>query len=521
SDREGMRVVVEIKRDEVAEVILNNLYLHTQMKTSFGIINLAIVDGQPRVLPLTLLLKEFVKFRREVTARRTAFDLKKARERAHILEGLKIAIDNLDAVIKLIRASKGPQEAKAGLVKNFKLSEVQAQAILDMRLQRLTALEREKIIEEYKEVLKLIKRLEEILSNEKLLMELIVTELKEIKDRFGDARRTEIVEESGEITIEDIIAEEDMVVTISSSGYIKRNPTSLFRIQKRGGKGKMGMTTKDEDFVSDMFIASTHSHILFFTDKGKAYSLKVYDIPQAGRTAKGKAIINILNVSPEERITAFLPVREFAEGRYIVMATAKGVIKKSDLMAFSSIRSGGLIAVNLDEGDSLIAARLTDGKTDLFLGTRGGMAIRFNEEEVREMGRQARGVKGIRLDKDDVVVSMETVDENATVLTVTGNGYGKRTDFNEYRGQGRGGSGLINIKITDKNGPVVGILKVMDSDELMISTNAGKIIRIAAKGVSVIGRNTQGVRLMEAGEGENITGIALIAEKEEEGAEAE
>jgi len=516
SDRDGMRVVVDLKRDEVAEVILNNLYLHTQMKTSFGIINLAIVDGQPRVLPLAQLLKEFVKFRKEVVARRTAFDLQKARERAHILEGLKIAIDNLDAVIKLIRASKGPQEAKSGLVTNFKLSEKQAQAILEMRLQRLTALERDKIIDEYKEVQKLIRSLEEILASEMLLMGVVVDELKEIKARFGDERRTQIVDEAGEITLEDIIAEEDMVVNITSNGYIKRNPTSLFKIQRRGGKGKTGMTTKEEDFVSDLFIASTHSYILFFTDKGKAYSLKVYDIPQAGRAAKGKAIVNILNVAPDEHITTFLPVREFKEGNYITMATAHGVIKKSDLMSFSHIRSGGLIAVNLDEGDSLIAARLTDGKMDFFLGTHLGQAIRFPEEEVREMGRIARGVRGIKLDGNDRVVSMETVEENATVLTVTDHGYGKRTEFAEYRGQGRGGSGLINIKITEKNGPVTGIVKVRDSDELMISTSTGKIIRIAMKDVPVIGRNTQGVKLMDIAPDEHITGIAPIAEKEEE-----
>ncbi len=516
SSREGMRIVVDLKRDEVAEVILNNLYLHTQMKTSFGIINLAIVDGMPRVLPITSLLREFVRFRKEVVTRRTIFELKKARERAHILEGLKIAIDHLDAVIKLIRASKGPVEAKAGLIKNFKLSDLQAQAILDMRLQRLTALEREKIIEEYKEVMRLIKSLMEILGSEKLLMDIIVNELKEIKERYGDERRTEIVEDTGDITIEDIIAEEDMAVTITMNGYIKRNPTSLFRIQRRGGKGKMGMTTKEEDFVSDLFIASTHSHILFFTDKGKVYALKVYDIPQAGRAAKGKAIINILNVAAGEKITAFLPVREFAEGKYIVMATTQGVIKKSDLMSFANIRSGGLIAINLDEKDSLISARLTGGKDELFIGTRDGQAIRFNEEDVREMGRQARGVKAIKLGKGDRVVAMEKVEGNATVLTVTERGYGKRTEFSEYKVQGRGGSGIINIKITEKNGPVTGIVKVTGTDELMISTSAGKIIRIAMKDVAVIGRNTQGVRLMDIEKDELITGIAPIAEKDDD-----
>lgn len=516
SDREGMRIVVELKRDEVAEVILNNLYMHTQMKTSFGIINLAIVNGQPKVLTLAGLLSEFVKFRKEVTTRRVIFDLKRARARAHILEGLKIAIDNLDAIIKLIRASKGPAEAKDGLMTNWKLSEIQAQAILEMRLQRLTALERDKIIDEYNEVLRLIKSLEEILASDKLLMDVIVGELKEIKDRFGDERRTEIVEETGEITIEDIIAEEDMVVTISSGGYIKRNPTSLFKIQRRGGKGKMGMTTKEEDFVSSMFIASTHTCILFFTDKGKVYALKVYDLPQAGRAAKGKAIVNILNLAQDEKMTAFLPVREFTEDRYIVMATSHGVIKKSDLMSFANIRSGGLIAVNLDEGDGLISACLTDGKTDIFLGTRDGLAIRFSEAEVREMGRLARGVKAIKLSEGDRVVSMETVEDDATVLTITEHGYGKRTDFSEYRGQGRGGHGLINIKITEKNGPVAAISKVRDSDELMISTTAGKIIRIAMKSVSVIGRNTQGVKLMNIEKDERITGVAPIAEREEE-----
>ena len=516
SDREGMRVAVELKRDEVAEVILNNLYLHTQMKTSFGIINLSIVGGQPRVLALPELLREFIKSRREVVTRRTVFDLKKAREKAHILEGLKIALDNLDAVIKLIRASRSPKEAREGLENQFRLTEPQAQAILDMRLQRLTALERDKIIEEYKETLKLIKSLEDILKSEKLLMEIIVKELTEIKDRYGDGRRTEILEETGEITIEDIIAEEDMVVTITHGGYIKRTPTSQFRIQKRGGKGKTGMTPKEEDFVSNLFVASTHSHILFFTDMGKAYALKVYDIPQAGRAARGKAIVNILNISQGENITAFLPVREFTEGRYIVMATSKGVIKKTNLMAFSNIRAGGLIALTLDSGDGLISARLTDGTIDIFLGTRLGKAIRFNESDVREMGRQARGVKAIRLGKEDRVMSMETVEGADTILTVTERGYGKRTKFSEYRHQKRGGSGIINIKITARNGAVLGIAKVSGHDELMITTSKGKIIRIAMSGLAVIGRSTQGVRLMGIEEGEKITGIASIAEKEED-----
>lgn len=517
SDREGMRIVVDLKRDEVGEVILNNLFLHTQMQGTFGIINLAIVDGQPRVLNLKQLLELFVRFRKEVVTRRTIFELRKARERAHILEGLKIALDNLDAVITLIRKSKSPQEAKEGLMSKFKLSEIQAQAILDMRLQRLTALERDKIIEEYKEVLKLIKRLEEILASDKLLMEVIVNELKEVKKQFGDERRTEIIEKTGEITMEDIIAEEDMMVNISHSGYIKRNPTSLFRTQRRGGKGRIGMTTKEEDFVEHMFVASTHSYILFFTDKGKAYSLKVYDIPQAGPAAKGKAIVNLLNLSQGEKMTAFLSVKEFTEGKFIVMATKHGVIKKTDLTVFANIRSGGLIALGLDEGDELIATRLTDGSKELFLGTREGQAIRFNESQVRDMGRVARGVRAIKLGKGDAVVAMEALEENRTILTVTERGYGKRTEIEEYRSQLRGGMGIINIKVTEKNGPVVGIAQVTSEDELMITTDIGKIIRIAMNGVSVIGRNTQGVKLIDVEKEERVTGIAPIAEKEEEG----
>lgn len=516
SDRDGMRIVVDLKRDEVGEVILNNLFLHTQMQTTFGIINLAIVDGQPKVLNIKELLQQFVRFRNEIVTRRTIFELKKAKERAHILEGLKIAIDNLDEVITLIRKSKSPQEAREGLIKRFKLSEVQAQAILDMKLQRLTGLERDKIIEEYKEVLKLIKGLEAILTDEKLLIEVIVNELKEIKKQFGDERRTEIIEKTGEITMEDIIAEEDMMVNISHGGYIKRNPTSLFRTQRRGGKGKIGMTTKEEDFVEHMFVASTHSYILFFTDKGKVYSLKVYDIPQAGTAAKGKAIVNLLNLAQGEKMTAFLPVREFTEGKFIVMATKCGVIKKTDLPAFANIRSGGLIALGLDEGDELIATRLTDGSKELFLGTKEGQAIRFNESQVRDMGRVARGVRAINLGKDDVVVAAEALEEGRTILTVTERGYGKRTEIEEYRSQLRGGMGIINIKVTEKNGPVVGIAQVTGEDELMITTNIGKIIRIAMKGVSVIGRNTQGVKLIDIEKDERVTGIAPIAEKEED-----
>ena len=515
SDRDGMRIVVELKRDEVAEVVLNNLYLHTQMKSSFGIINLAIIDGQPKVMNLSKLLNEFVRFRREVVTRRLVFDLRKARARAHILEGLKIAIDSLDKVIKLIRASKGPAEAKEALIKAFKFSVIQAQAILDMKLQRLTALERDKLDNEYKEIKKVIKGLEEILASTQLLMALIVDELKELKDKYGDERRTEIVGKAEDITMEDIVVEEDMVVTISHKGYIKRNPTSLFRIQKRGGKGRKGMTTREEDFVSSLFVASTHSHILFFTDRGKIYSLKVYDIPQAGTAAKGKAIVNILNIAQDEKITAFLPVREFESGSYIIMGTSAGIVKKTDLMCFANIRAGGLIGVNLDAGDSLISARLTDGNGAIFLGTRDGKAIHFNETDVREMGRQTRGVRGIKLAKGDAVVSMEAIKGETTILTVTEKGYGKRTKLSDYRMQSRGGSGLINIKVTDKNGPVAGMAIVTDNDEIMITTTHGKIIRISMGDVSVIGRSTQGVKVMGVKEDEIIAGIAPIAEKAE------
>lgn len=513
SDRDGMRIVLDLKKDIQAEVITNILYKQTQLQSSFGIINLAIIDGQPKVLTLMELLNNFIGFRKEVVTRRTIFDLKKARARAHILEGLKIAVDKLDAVIKLIRASKSPAEAKTGLMKTFKLSEIQSGAILEMKLHRLTALERLKIADEYKAIQKIIKGLEDILESEKLLMAIITEELGEIKDRFGDERRTEIAAKAEDITIEDIITEEDMVVTITSKGYIKRNPTSLFKIQKRGGKGKMGMTTRDEDFVESLFVASTHSHILFFTDRGKVYSLKVYSIPQAGRTAKGKAIVNILNISQGERITAYLPVREFTEGKFIVMATENGTIKKTDLMSFSNIRVGGIIAIGLEDGNNLISARLTDGEKEIFIGTKNGIAIRFKEGQVREMGRSAKGVKGVKLKENTKVVAMEILEDEATILTVTEKGYGKRTKLSDYRVTSRGGSGIINIKVTEKNGEVAGICMVQETDEAMITTSQGKIIRIAVKDISLIGRSTQGVKLMGMAKEEKVTSIALIAEK--------
>jgi DNA gyrase subunit A len=516
SDREGMRIVVELKKGTVSGVILNQLFKHTAMQSSFGVILLAIVNGQPKILNLREFLRFFLDHRKEVVIRRTIFELRKAEERAHILEGLKIAVENIDAVVELIKKSKNPPEAKEGLMKKFQLSEIQAQAILDLRLQRLTGLEREKIIQEYLEVLELIKRLKEILANEKLVFKIIAEELEEISKKYADPRRTEIVAAQQEISIEDMIQEEDMVVTISHQGYIKRNPVSLYRAQRRGGRGKTGMTTREEDFVENLFIASTHSYVLVFSSKGKIYWLKVHEIPQAGRATKGKAIVNLLNFSPGETAAAILPVKEFVEGRYVVMCTRHGTIKKTDLMAFSHPRAGGIIAVSIEEGDELIVATLTEGNQDLFLGTSEGMTIRFDEEECREMGRTARGVRGIKLEEGDYVVGMEVVNEGATILTVSGNGMGKRTSTEEYRVQGRGGVGIITMKVTDKTGKVISVKQVTESDEIMLITNTGKIIRMKANAISVIGRNTQGVRLINLEEGEQVSAVAKVAESEEE-----
>ena len=519
SDREGLRVVIELKRDAVAQVILNQLFKHTQLQISFGIILLAIVNGRPQLLNLKEALLPFINHRKEVVTRRCQYELKKAEANAHILEGLKIALDHLDRVIALIRSSKTPKDAKEGLMAKFSLSEIQAQAILDMRLQRLTNLERQKINEEYEQTIKEIARLKEILSNERLLLNLIVEELKEIRERYGDDRRTQLIEEAKEIDLEDLIVEEDMVVTISHSGYIKRNAISLYRSQRRGGRGKMGMTTKEEDFVEHLFVASTHSYILFFTDAGKAYWLKVHEIPQGGRLSRGKAIVNLLNLSGEEKITAILPVRAFEEGKYVIKATKNGVIKKTDLMAYSNPRAGGIIALNLDEGDELISAGLTDGTKEILLSTQEGKAIRFREEDVRDMGRTARGVKGITLEEGDAVVAMDIITpgvEGASILSVTENGYGKRTLVEEYPLQSRGGKGVITIKTTERNGKLVGVQQITDEDDLMLITDKGKIIRLRGKEISVIGRNTQGVRLIELETGERVMALARLAEKEEE-----
>ena len=512
SDREGMRVVIDLKKDADGRSILNYLFKHTQMQTSFGIIMLAIVDGRPRTLSLKDYLKEFIDFRREVVTRRCLFELKKARERLHILEGLKVALDHLDEVISLIRKASSPQKAKEGLIQRFNLSEAQAQAILDMKLQRLTALEREKIVEEYNRLLKEVARLEEILGNERLLLDIIVEELKRVKEEYGDERRTEIVEKEGEIRVEDTIAEEEMVVTITHSGYIKRTPLALFRAQRRGGKGKMAMGVREEDFVEHLFIASTKDYILFFTDKGRVYWLKVHEIPEAGRVARGKAIVNLIGVRPGEKVTAVLSVREFKEDLYLVMATRRGYVKKTSLSEYSHPRAGGIIAISLEDGDELVSVGLTSGDREVLLATRLGQAIRFHEEQVREMGRVSRGVRGIALGEGDEVIGMVSLERDKTLLTVTEKGYGKRSSIEEYRPQLRGGKGLINIKLTKKNGPVAGIIQVDEDDEIMIVTNRGRIIRTPVKGIPVTGRNTQGVRLIGLEDEEVIVATAKVEE---------
>ena len=520
SDREGMRVAVELKRGENASVVLNQLYKHTQMQSTFGVIMLALVNNQPLVLNLKQLLTYFLEHRQEVVVRRTRYELRKAEEKAHILEGLKIALDHLDEVIVLIRHSRSPETAREGLMSRFALSQVQAQAILDMKLQRLTGLEREKLIAEYGETIKRIEYLRSVLGSEALIKKMIKDELLEIKERYHDTRRTEIIPATAEINLEDMIAPEDMVITVSHTGYIKRSPLSIYRSQLRGGKGKIGMGTKDEDFVEQLFVASSRDYLLFFTDAGRIYWQKVYQIPEAGRVAKGKAIVNLLQLAQEgervEKVTAILPVAEFREDRYVVMATKNGVVKKTELAAYSNPRAGGIIALTLDEGDRLVAAHLTDGHQEILLGTRQGMVIRFSEEEVRPMGRSAMGVKGIDLYEGDEVITKEIVDQrgDATLLTVTEKGYGKRTAQEEYRTQGRGGKGILTVRITPRNGPVVSVLQVGAEDEVIIVTAEGKILRLRVKGIRVSGRNTQGVKLIETEE-TRVVGVAFLREKEE------
>ncbi len=512
SDRNGMRIVIDLKRDAVGGAVLNQLYKHTQMQTSFGVILLALVNNQPRVMGVKEMLFHFLRYRREVILRRSRFELKKAENRAHILEGYRIALDNIEEVIALIRGSKTPEEARGGLMRNFSLTQPQAQAILEMRLQRLTGLERDKIETEYEELQKAIAYLREVLVDGKLQTSIIKEELLEVREKFADERRTEIVDEASEISLEDMIVEEDMAVTISNSGYIKRNAITLYRSQRRGGKGVMGMGTKQEDFVEQLFIASTHDYMMFFTSRGRCHWLKVHEIPQGGRAARGKAIVNVLQLAAGEFVSAVMPVRKFEPDRYILMATKQGVLKKTQLTAFSRPRAGGIIALNLDEGDELIGVGQTDGSLEVFLGTRDGKAVRFLENKVRAMGRTARGVRGINLGEGDCVIGMEVVSPGDIILTATEFGYGKRSRVDDYRLTNRGGKGVINIKVTEKNGPVVGIRRVTADDEFVLITIGGQLIRSRVQDVSVIGRATQGVRLIGVKEGDHVAALARIEE---------
>jgi len=520
SDREGIRVVIDLKRDENSAIILNQLYKFTQMEVSFGIIMLAISDGRPVVFNLKEVLERFVAFRQDVVVRRTRFELARAKERAHILEGYIIALNNIDDVIAVIKASKSPAEASVALCEKFNLSEIQAKAILEMRLQRLTGLEREKIDEEYAEITRLIARLEGILADPKKVLQVITEELTEIKEKYGDERRTEIVASTEDINIEDMIVEEDMVVTISHTGYIKRNAVSLYKSQHRGGRGKVGMGTKEEDFVEKIFIASTHNYLLVFTSLGKVHWLKVYQIPQAGRAAKGKAIVNLVNLEPGEKVSATLPVREFVNDKFVVLVTKKGVIKKTDLTAYSNPRSNGIIAISIDETDELVDVQLTNGGQDIFLATRLGMAIRFREDEVRDMGRTARGVRGINLDEGDDVIGVEIPAENTYMLTVSENGFGKCTPIDEYRVQSRGGKGTINLKTVPKVGNVSGVLQVQGDEQIMLISSTGNVIRLKVQEIPINHRVTQGVKLIDLESEENLVGVARTtqeAEKDDEG----
>ena len=544
SSREGMRIVIELKRDAVSQVVLNNLYAHTALQTGFGVTLLAIDGGQPRILSLKQLLERFLAHRRDVVTRRTRYELRQARAREHILLGLQIALDHIDEIIELIKKAPDRDSARDGLMSRFELSELQTKAILEMQLQRLTGLERQKIQEELAEVQKLIARLREILASEKVLLDVIVAELEEVKELFSDERRTEIQGEVGKIGVEDLIKEEEMVVTISHLGYVKRNPISLYRAQRRGGKGKTGAATRDEDFVGSLFVASTHSYLLVFSDKGKVYWLKVHEIPQAGRSARGKPIVNLVQLAQGEKVAAILPVRELpepdggegeeaseekeaADGLYVFVATRRGLVKKTRLGAYSRPRPSGIIALSIEEGDSLIAARLTDGKSHILLSTASGMAIRFEESDVRPMGRSAYGVKGITLEEGDEVVSAEALrlvegEPAVTILTATANGYGKRSELAEYRTQSRGGKGIITIKATERNGAVVAAVPVAEGEEVMIITNRGMLIRLPVRQISVIGRNTQGVRLITVESREElVVAVARIAETGKEAGEAE
>jgi DNA gyrase subunit A len=513
SARQGMRVAIDLKRDEQADVVLNNLYKHTQLEMGFGINMLAIVHNRPEVLTLKGILAQFLEHRRTVVFKRTAYQLRQAEERAHVLEGLKIALENLDAVIQLIKSSPSPKEARARLMARFSLSEIQAQAILDMRLQRLTGLERERLLEEHRGLLEEMARLRSILQETALLMGIVRQELLDLKEKYGDKRLTEIVQEVRELQVVDYIVEEDVVVKVSHAGYIKRSPLSLYRSQHRGGKGRTAIRPREEDFVENLFVASTHDSLLFFTNLGRVYWLKVYEIPAAGPLARGKAIVNMLTLQEGERVATTLPVKDFGTNLYVVMATRKGVVKKTELLAFGNPRSGGIIAIRIDEGDELISVRLTDGSQQLLLTTQAGKASRIKEEQIRPMGRVARGVKGMDVDGSSLV-GMEVVGEEATILTVTENGFGKRTKTSEYPLRRRGGKGVLTMRTTKRNGPVVGFRQVADNDDIMIITDRGRLIRMNVGEISVIGRITQGVRLIDMESGERVVDIATLAEEE-------
>ena len=513
SDRRGMRIVVELRKDAQANVILNNLYKHTALQTSFGIILLGVLNNQPKVFNLKELLKHFIDFRKEIVTRRTIYEKRKAEEKAHILEGLKKALENLDEVISIIRSSDNPQIAKDRLIERFEFSEKQAQAILDMRLQRLTSLERDKIITDYEETLKLIAKLTEILENEDKLMEVIKKELIYIKNTYGDERRTQIEAALIEFDVEDYIPDEEVIVTITRHGYIKRTPLKLYRSQRRGGKGRSGITTKEEDVVKDIFVASTKDNLLLFTNRGKVYSIKVYELPQpVNVNAKGRAVVNLVNLEYGEKILSILPVKNFEEEKYITMATVNGIVKKTNLKAFSNIRSNGIIAILLDENDQLLAAKITNGENEIFLGTYKGKSIRFNEKDVRPTGRNSRGVIGIRLEKEDKVITMEVLDKEGEILTVTEKGYGKRTPVSEYTLQNRGGKGIKLANINKKSGSIVEALQVREDDEIILSTNKGKFIRIAVNEIRVCGRVTTGVKLVNLdNEDEKVVSVTRIA----------
>ncbi len=516
SDRDGMRMVIDLKKDAISDVVLNSLFAHTPMQSSFGINMLAIDQGQPKVLNLKQMLERFVDHRRDVVTRRTLYELRKAEERAHVLEGFKIALDNLDAIIELIRKSKDRLEAEAGLQATFSLSEIQSKAILDLRLHRLTGMEREKILQELAEVMAEISRLKLILADQAVMLDVIVGELEEVKEKYGDERRTEIVDDLGDIDILDLIAEEEMVVTISSTGYVKRTPISLYRSQRRGGRGKMGMTTKEEDFVVKLFVASTHDDLLIFTSAGKVYKLKVFQIPEAGRSARGRPIINLIPVEKGESPKAIVRLRELKEGYSILTVTRKGYVKRTAQTDYTNIRSTGIIGLRLDEGDDLIRAREVRDDQEVLLVTRQGMSIRFNADDARQMGRATRGVRGVRLREGDEVVGAEVLDENETILSVSENGYGKRSSPEEYRIQNRGGTGIITIKTSERNGLVAGAIQVLDDDNVMLATDGGKIIRTRVNEIPVLSRNTQGVKLINLEEGERVIGLERLAEDDEE-----